>query len=81
MCIYIYTYVKATRVATRSALNGLAQSRKMATLPKCAVVPIGPVTRVKKKTPLWAGYHDSRSCSRVTYPESYVNQYTSMRLS
>jgi len=25
--------------------------------------------------PLWEGYHESRSCSRDTYPESYITEY------
>jgi len=25
------------------------------------------------------GYHDSRRCSRDTYPESYITKYTSIR--
>ena len=27
----------------------------------------------------WEGYHDSRRCSRDTYPESYITKYTSIR--
>ena len=26
--------------------------------------------------PLWEGHHESRKCSRVTYLESYITQYT-----
>jgi len=26
--------------------------------------------------PLWEGYHESRRCSRDTYPESYITEYT-----
>ena len=29
--------------------------------------------------PLWEGYHESRRCSRDTYPESYITKYTSIR--
>ena len=29
--------------------------------------------------PLWGGYHESRICSRDTYPESYITKYTSIR--
>jgi len=29
--------------------------------------------------PLWEGYHESKTCSRDTYPESYVTKYTSIR--
>jgi len=29
--------------------------------------------------PLWEGYRESRRCSRDTYPESYITQYTSIR--
>jgi len=29
--------------------------------------------------PLWEGYHESRRCSRDTYPESYITKYSSMR--
>ena len=28
---------------------------------------------------LWEGYHESRRCSRDTYPESYILKYTSIR--
>jgi hypothetical protein len=28
---------------------------------------------------LWEGYHERRRCSRDTYPESYITQYTSIR--
>ena len=28
---------------------------------------------------LWEGYRDSRRCSRDTYPESYITEYTSIR--
>ena len=28
---------------------------------------------------LWEGYHESRRCSRDTYPESYIENYTSVR--
>jgi len=28
---------------------------------------------------LWEGYHESRRCSRNTYPESYITKYTSIR--
>ena len=28
---------------------------------------------------LWAGYHESRRCSRDTYPESYITKHTSIR--
>jgi len=31
--------------------------------------------------PLWEGYHESRRCSRDTYPESYITKYTSIRRS
>ena len=27
----------------------------------------------------WEGYHDSRRCSRNTYPESYITKYTCIR--
>jgi len=27
----------------------------------------------------WEGYHESRRCSRDTYPESYITKYTSIR--
>ena len=27
----------------------------------------------------WEGYHESRRCSRDTYPESYTTKYTSIR--
>jgi len=27
----------------------------------------------------WEGYHESRRCSRDTYPESYIIKYTSIR--
>jgi len=30
-------------------------------------------------TSLWEGYHESRRCSRDTYPESYITKYTSIR--
>jgi len=30
-------------------------------------------------TDLWEGYHESRRCSRDTYPESYITKYTSIR--
>jgi len=26
--------------------------------------------------PLWEGYHESRRCSRDTYPESHITKYT-----
>ena len=26
--------------------------------------------------PLWEEYHESRRCSRDTYPESYITKYT-----
>ena len=29
--------------------------------------------------PLWEGYHESRRCSRDTYPESYITKHTSIR--
>jgi len=29
--------------------------------------------------PLWEGYHESKRCSRDTYPESYITKYTSIR--
>ena len=29
--------------------------------------------------PFWKGYHESRRCSRHTYPESYITKYTSIR--
>ena len=29
--------------------------------------------------PLWEGYHESRRCSRNTYPESYSTKYTSSK--
>ena len=29
--------------------------------------------------PLWEGYHESRRCTRDTYPESYITKYTSIR--
>ena len=29
--------------------------------------------------PLWEGYHESRRCSRDTYPESYITKYTRIR--
>ena len=28
---------------------------------------------------LWEGYHESRGCSRDTYPESYITKYTRTR--
>ena len=28
---------------------------------------------------LWEGYHESRRCSRDTYPESYITKYTSIQ--
>ena len=28
---------------------------------------------------LWEGYRESRRCSRDTYPESYITEYTSIR--
>ena len=28
---------------------------------------------------LWEGYHESRRCSRDTYPESYITKYTNVR--
>ena len=28
---------------------------------------------------LWEGYHESRRCSRDTYPESYITKFTSIR--
>ena len=52
---------------------------------------LGPVTRIKKqRTParvksktaliladgLWEGYHESRRCSKDTYPASYMTKYT-----
>ena len=27
----------------------------------------------------WEGYHESRRCSRDTYPESYITKYTSIQ--
>ena len=27
----------------------------------------------------WEGYHESRRCSRDTYPETYITKYTSIR--
>ena len=30
-------------------------------------------------TVLWEGSHESRRCSRDTYPESYITKYTSIR--
>ena len=27
---------------------------------------------------LWEGYHESRRCSRDSYPESYITKYTSL---
>jgi hypothetical protein len=27
----------------------------------------------------WEGYHESRRCSRDTYPESYITKYTSVQ--
>jgi len=30
-------------------------------------------------SPLWEGYHESRGCSRDTYPESHITKYTSIR--
>ena len=29
--------------------------------------------------PLLEGYHESRRCSKDTYPESYITKYTSIR--
>jgi len=29
---------------------------------------------------VWEGYHESRRCSRDTYPESYTTKYTSIRI-
>jgi len=28
---------------------------------------------------LWEGHHESRRCSRDTYPESYITKYASIR--
>jgi hypothetical protein len=28
---------------------------------------------------LWEGYHESRRCSRDTYPDSYITKDTSIR--
>ena len=28
---------------------------------------------------LWEGYHESKTCSKDTYPESYIPQYTGIR--
>ena len=35
---------------------------------------VGWLTKVS-----WEGYHESRRCSRETYPESYITNYTSIR--
>jgi len=37
------------------------------------------ILRVGWVRPLWEGYHESRRCSRDTYPESYITKYTSIR--
>ena len=37
------------------------------------------VASVDRLTPAWEGYHESRRCSRDTYPESYITKYTSTR--
>ena len=35
----------------------------------------------KKLDHVWEGYHESRRCSRDTYPDSYITKYTSIRSS
>jgi len=37
------------------------------------------VDRLRIGWPLWEGNHESRRCSRDTYPESYITKYTSIR--
>ena len=39
----------------------------------------GTLPSVFRVDRLWEGYHESRRCSRDTYPESYITQYTSIR--
>ena len=41
-----------------------------------------PHNRVRDHTlvaPFWEGHHESRRCSRDTYPDSYITKYTSIR--
>ena len=44
-----------------------------------AVSPLPVGDRHPLVGPLWEVYHESRRCSRYTYPESYITKYTSIR--
>jgi len=44
------------------------------------VKAVGSATPTIERWPMiLGGYHESRKCSRDTYPESYITKYTSMR--
>ena len=38
-----------------------------------------PEVRRLRDDRLWEGYHESRRCSRDTYPESYITKYTKIK--
>ena len=47
--------------------------------PACKGLNLSAKGMVAPTFPLWEGYRESRRCSRDTYPESYITEYTSIR--
>ena len=64
-----------------SSVSGVQESRDLEHLPGPLRSP-NPVcyTKISKFCNMWEGCRESRKCSRDTYPESYITNYTSINI-
>ena len=78
MCIYIYIYIyiDGQHCGWPVHLRALGATEGRGT---CKPVKPRFSPRRSDKSPLWERHHESRRCSRDTYPESYITKYTSIR--
>ena len=63
----------------RGRLGTTARFCKVVVLETIDTGPRRPLSPEFSHVRLWEGYHESRICSRDTYPESYTTKYTSVR--